>query len=227
MKITITGSLGNISRTLIEKTVAGGHQVKVISSDPGKAKAIEQLGAKPLIGSLEDPEFLSMSFRDLSAVYTMVPPNFSAPDYFAFSEVIHSNYAHAIQENEIKYVVNLSSIGVALAGREPIEGYFNLEQILDSIPGLNIVHLRPGMFYSNFYGSVDLIKYREIIGHNLASTVKMPMTHPGDIAREAFRYLNQLSFQDSKIHYVISDVKTGAEIAEIIGQKSNKSIHWV
>ena len=41
MKIIVTGSLGHISRPLVEELVQKGHAVKVISSNPEKRKDIE------------------------------------------------------------------------------------------------------------------------------------------------------------------------------------------
>jgi uncharacterized protein YbjT (DUF2867 family) len=52
MKITITGSLGNISKPLTQELVEKGHSVTVISSNPEKQKEIEALGAAAAIGSL-------------------------------------------------------------------------------------------------------------------------------------------------------------------------------
>ena len=227
MKVTVTGSLGNISRVLIEKLVANGHTVKVISSKTEKGEEIEKLKAIPLIGSLEDAEFVSQSFKDADAVYTMVPPDFSVSDYHVFADKIHQNYVRAIEKNKIKYAVNLSSIGVAVAGIEPLTRYYNLEKRLDAIPGLNIVHLRPAMFYTNFYGNLEMIKHQGIIGHNLAETVDLLMTHPSDIAEAAFTFLNLLSFSGSQIKYVVSDIKNGSEIATVLSKAINKPLNWI
>jgi uncharacterized protein YbjT (DUF2867 family) len=46
MKIIVTGSLGNISKPLVEELVRKNHEVKVISSNPEKQKEIEKLNAK-------------------------------------------------------------------------------------------------------------------------------------------------------------------------------------
>lgn len=227
MKVTVTGSLGNVGRILIEKLAASGHTVKVISSNPQKVKDIENLQAIPLIGSLENAEFVSQSFKGADAVYTMVPPNFSVRDYHAFADKIHLNYVQAIEQNHVKYAVNLSSIGVAAAGIEPLKRYYNLEERLNAIRGLNIVHLRPAMFYTNFYGSLEMVKHQGVIGHNLAETVDLLMTHPSDIAEAAFSYLNQPSYSGSQIKYMISDVKNGSEIAKTISEAINKPLHWI
>lgn len=70
MKITITGSLGNISKPLTEELVQKGHAVTVISSKPEKQKDIETLGAKAAIGTIEDVAFLTATFTGADAVYT-------------------------------------------------------------------------------------------------------------------------------------------------------------
>lgn len=227
MNITLTGSLGNISKNLVHQLVSNGHTVKVISSKPEKAAEIEQLQALPLIGSVEDPAFVTTAFAGSDAVYTMVPPDFSVADYTSFSNRIHHNYAKAIEENNIRYVVNLSSIGSALAGTPPLEKYYNLENKLNTIVGLNVVHLRPGMFYTNFYGAMEMIRHQHILGHNIDQTVDMVMTDPADIANAAFFYLNTLSFSGSSTHNVISDVKNGGDVARLLGKALDKTLNWV
>ncbi|UFH57705.1 SDR family oxidoreductase [Spirosoma sp. KNUC1025] len=73
MKITVTGSIGNVSRPLIKTLVASGHLVKVISSSPDRALEISALGATPLIGALEDEAFVLKAFQGSDAVYLMIP----------------------------------------------------------------------------------------------------------------------------------------------------------
>ncbi|MGH9446177.1 MAG: hypothetical protein ACRD3O_10670 [Terriglobia bacterium] len=45
MKITITGSLGHISKPLTQESVQTGHSIAVISSRTERKKDIEALGA--------------------------------------------------------------------------------------------------------------------------------------------------------------------------------------
>jgi nucleoside-diphosphate-sugar epimerase len=228
MKITVTGSLGNISRSLTQKLVAQGHQVNVISSNANKAEDIRKLQAIPLIGSLEDYEFVKQSFQGSDAVYLMIPPNFSAPDYKAFTITVGKNYARAIQEAGISYVVNLSSSGSPLAGQPPLVNYQNLETFLDEQPALNVWHLRPGGFYSNFYGSIGLIKYQGIIGNNFGEEVNMVLSHPEDIADAAAEAFSTLSFKGKNVQYIISDTLNGRQIAKMLGVAIGKpDLTWV
>jgi nucleoside-diphosphate-sugar epimerase len=228
MKITITGSLGNISRPLIEKLVAAGHEVRVISSNVAKAGDIEKIQAIPLIGSVEDYDFVKQSFQGSDAVYCMIPPNFSTPDYKAFTIAVGKNYAKAIQETGVQYVVNLSSSGSPLAGKSPLENYQDLETWLNELPAIHVLHLRPGGFYSNFFGSIGLIKYQSIIGNNFSEEINMVLSHPEDIAEAAAEALITLSFKGKNIQYIVSDTKNGREVAAILGSAIGKpALKWV
>lgn len=228
MKITVTGSLGNISRGLTQKLIAQGHEVSVISSNADKATDIKELQATPLIGSVEDYDFVKESFRGSDAVYLMIPPNFSTPDYKAFTINVGKNYANAIQETGIKYAVNLSSSGSPLAGKPPLTNYQNLEMWLDKLQNINVLHLRPGGFYSNFFGSMGLIKYQGIIGNNFGDNINLVMSHPDDISEAAADAFATLSFKGQNVKYIISDTKNGREIAQILGTAVGKpDLKWV
>jgi len=226
MKITVTGSLGNISRPLVKNLLANGHEVKVISSNAGRATEIEELQAIPSIGSVEDPEFVKNAFRGSDAVYLMIPPNFSAPDYKAFTIRVGQNYANAIKDTGITHIVNLSSSGSPLAGTPPLAHYQNLEVWLDGLQNINVMHLRPGGFYSNFYGSIPMIKQQGIIGNNFPADTHLVMSHPLDIADAAAEALNT-RFEGKNIQYIISDRKNGGEIARILGTAIGKNLNWI
>jgi uncharacterized protein YbjT (DUF2867 family) len=75
MKITTTGSLGNVAKPLVKKLIAAGHEVTVISTKDDRTSEIEALGAKAAIGSISDEAFLTEAFSGADAVYTMMPPS--------------------------------------------------------------------------------------------------------------------------------------------------------
>src|SRR5690242_6827827 len=117
MKITVTGSLGNVSKPLTKELVQNGHSVAVISSNPEKKKDIEALGATAAIGSIDDVAFLTKTFTGSDAVYCMIPPNFHFSgnlDPTAYYRAIGETYAQAIQQSGVKGVVHLSSVGAHL-----------------------------------------------------------------------------------------------------------------
>jgi uncharacterized protein YbjT (DUF2867 family) len=228
MKITIIGSLGNVSRRLAEKLVAKGHQVTVVSHSNERIRDIKAINAIAAIGMVKDFSFLIQAFKGADAVYTMVPPDFTIPDYNKFAKMASRNYAKAIEQTGVKYVVNLSGSGSPVAGVKPLEGYHNLEEDLDELSGINIVHLRPGRFYTNFYSSIGMIKQQGIIGNNFEDTVDVVMSHPHDIADAGFEALDSLTFKGRNVKYIVSDKKNGKEIAQILGNAIGKpDLRWV
>src|SRR5690625_1697116 len=108
MKITLTGSLGHISKPLTEELVEKGHEVTVISSSPKRKSEIEALDAKAAIGSIEDVDFLTNAFSGADAVYCMIPPNLKEADQTAYFQKIGNSYVEAIKQTEIKRAVFLS-----------------------------------------------------------------------------------------------------------------------
>jgi uncharacterized protein YbjT (DUF2867 family) len=228
MKITVTGSLGHISKPLTEKLVKGGHQVKVISSSDDKAAAIEALGATAAIGSVDDVAFLTDVFTGADAVYTMVPPNFGVPDYREYMKGVGNTYAEAIKRSGIKTIVNLSSIGADLQnGTGPIAGLHDVEEILNALPDISVKHLRAGFFYVNFYNNIDMIKHMNIIGNNFGPDTTMILVHPVDIADAiAEEFTN--GFTGKSVRYITSDKRTAGEIASALGAAIGKpDLKWI
>lgn len=219
MNITITGSLGNISRRLAGTLAAKGHRVTVVSHSPERVKDIERLHAIPAIGSVEDPGFLLDVFAHADAVYTMIPPNYSRADLRAYMRTTGEGYARAIEKAGVGHVVNLSSVGAHLPdGPGPTGANHYVEERLNALTGTHVLHLRPGMFYTNFFGAMPMIAQQHSIGNNFDAAVNIPLSHPQDIASAAADALDSCLFTGKNIRYVVSDEKSGGEIATILGQ---------
>ena len=230
MNYTITGSLGHISKPLVQQLIAAGHQVTVISSKETNRLAIEKLGAQAAIGSVEDLAFLTRSFAGADAVYTMVPPNFFASDWKGWIGQIGKNYAEAIKANQIKYVVNLSSVGAHLPdGCGPVSGLYKAEQALNTLTHVNIRHLRPSYFFDNLLANIGLVKQMDIIGSNFGgSDEKIVFADTKDITVAAFEELSDLQFSGHSVRYIASDEITSDEVAKTIGLAIGKpSLPWV
>jgi uncharacterized protein YbjT (DUF2867 family) len=228
MKITLTGSLGNISKPLAEKLIAAGHQVTIISSKADKTADIEALGAIAAIGSVTDVGFLTKAFTGADAIYTMVPPNFGASDYRKYIAEIGENYAQAIKKAGIKKVVNLSSIGAHLdGGTGPIAGLHDVENIFSKLDGVAVKHLRAGFFYVNFLHDIPMIKNAGFMGSNYGTNANLVMVHPDDIADAATEEL-QGSFTGKNIRYVTSDEHPISEVVKTLGTAIGKpDLKWV
>ena len=231
MKITITGSLGHISKPLTEALVEKGHTVTVISSNPDKQKDIQALGATAAIGSMEDATFLTAAFKGADAVYTMIPPhnfldhNFDA---MAYCHRIAANYAQAIQQSGVKRVVHLSSIGAHLdKGTGLILAHHDAERVLDNLSDVAITFMRPVAFYYNLYGFLATIKSTGVIASNYGAGDRVAWVSPVDIAAAIAEEIG-MPLIGRKIQYVASDEPSCNEIASILGAAIGKpDLKWI
>jgi uncharacterized protein YbjT (DUF2867 family) len=143
MKITTTGSLGNVGKPLVRLLIAAGHDVTVIT-----ANAERQAAA---IGSVNDADFLTQAFTGADAVYTMTPPAMGGSNIIENIAGVGGAYAQAINKSGVKRVVMLSSIGAdASEGTGPVKGVNRVEQIFKQLSGVNVTILRAGNFYYFF-----------------------------------------------------------------------------
>lgn len=228
MKYVVVGSLGNISKPLSGKLIAAGHDVTIITSHNDKVQAIEALGAKAAVGSVEDVQFLKQTFKGADAVYTMVPPKWDAQNWKEWIGNIGQNYAAAIKDAGIKFVVNLSSVGAHMPdGCGPVSGLYKVEQALNSLNDVNIKHLRPAYFYQNLLAQVGLVQHAGIMGGNFGD-LSFSIVHPTDITDAAADELLNLSFTGHSVRYIAGEEVTGTAIASVLGKAINKpGLKWV
>ncbi|MFY7826846.1 MAG: NmrA family NAD(P)-binding protein [Flectobacillus sp.] len=228
MKITVTGSLGNIGKHLVKILVANSNEVTVISSNEDRKSAIEGLGAQAAIGSITDTDFLVKSFKDSDAVYVMTPPNMGGQNIIENTVNAGKSYAEAIIKAGVQKVVMLSSIGAEFEnGTGPIAGLYHIENLYRTLlPNVNVSFMRAGYFYTNFYSNVPLIKGMGIIGANYPAEAKMPVVHPQNIAEAVAEEL-QTSTTGHQVRYVVSDYVSLSEVAKAFGDALGKQLPWV
>jgi nucleoside-diphosphate-sugar epimerase len=224
----ITGSIGRISKPIIEGLVKAGKEVRVITSSTDRKSEIEATGAKALVGKVQDLSFLKDAFKGADVIYTMIPPIWQTNNWLESMGEVAKNYAEAIRANKVKYVVNLSSVGAHVGkGVGPVDGLFHFEQLLNNINDLNVKHLRPSYFFYNFINQIGLIKQAGIMGANYGEGEKVFLVHTSDIAKAALEELLNLNFSGSSVRYILGDERSGKEIAEALGKSIGKELNWV
>ncbi|RVU00339.1 NAD-dependent epimerase/dehydratase family protein [Mucilaginibacter limnophilus] len=222
MKITTTGSLGNVAKPLVKKLIAAGHKVTVITTKSERREEIEALGATAAVGSISDTAFLTRAFKNADAVYTMMPPSMGATNLIQNIANAGQAYAQAIKNAGVRRVVMLSSVGAdAPKGTGPVQGVHQVEQILRQLDGVNVTIVRSGFFYVNFLRDIPSIKSRGIFGNNYSGDYRLALTHPGDLSSAIAEEL-QAQGNGFEVKYIVSDVSTGNEIAALFGEAISK-----
>jgi uncharacterized protein YbjT (DUF2867 family) len=234
MKIIVTGSLGNISKPLTIELVQKGHSVTVISSKAERQNEIEALGAKAAIGSIEDADFLTATFKGADIVYCMETHDKNAffnpnIDLVAVITQIGKNYYEAISASGVKKIVHLSSIGAHTdKGNGILRFHYNVETILQQLPeDVSIKFMRPTGFYTNLLRSLESIKTKGVIISNYGGDKKEPWVSPLDIAAAIAEEM-ELPFAGKTIRYLASEEVSPNEIAKILGKAiGNPDLKWL
>ena len=208
--------------------------MSVITSKQDRATEIEALGAKPLVGTMQDVDFLSNAFSGADIVYlmeTMEATNgvFNADiDLVGAITQIGENYKAAVLKSGVKKIVHLSSIGAHMAeGNGVLKFHYNVEQILRSLPeDVAVKFMRPVGFYINMFGFMRTIHANGTIVSNYGGDTKHPWVSPIDIAAAIAEEM-ELPFAGRTVRYVVSEEISPNEIARILGDAIGKELKWV
>ena len=234
MKITLTGSLGHISKPLAIELVQKGHNVTVISSKAERQKEIEAIGAKAVIGTMEDAGFLTEAFKGADVVYVM--ETHGAGSFFdqeldlmaAISKIGH-NYKRAIEQSGVNRVVHLSSIGAHTdKGNGMLAFHHDVESTLKQLPDdVSIKFMRPVGFYYNMLAFIPTIKSQGAIISNYGGDDKEPWVSPVDIADVIAEEIEK-PFNGREVRYIASDEVSPNEVAGILGEAIGKpDLKWL
>jgi uncharacterized protein YbjT (DUF2867 family) len=234
MNIVLTGSLGHISKPLAQILIKKGHSVNVISSKIERQKDIESLGAKAVIGTMEDVDFLTETFTGADIVYLMEAIGAhrffdQQLDYMAAINEIANNYKQAVQQSGVKRVVHLSSIGAHTdKGNGMLAFHYNVENVLKELPeDVSIKFMRPVGFYYNMLAFIPTIKKQDAIIQNYGGNEKQLFVSTLDIAAVIAEEMEK-PFSGRHVRYIASDEVSPNETAKILGEAIGKpDLKWI
>jgi len=191
----VTGATGNTGSVVARNLLARGEKVRVIGRSADRLQPLVGLGAEAFVCDLADSATLTKAFAGARAVYAMIPPNLTSPDYRAYQDGISDALARGLRDAGVKHAVSLSSFGADKTdGTGPVVGLHRLEEKLNAIPGLNVLHLRAGYFMENTLPQVSIIKMMGITAGPLRPDLPLPMIATCDIGVVAAEALLKLDF---------------------------------
>jgi uncharacterized protein YbjT (DUF2867 family) len=225
--IVVTGATGQVGHQVAERLLSAGHAVRAVARNVEKLKLLGERGADVRPGSLDDQPFLTSVFREASAVFAIIPTytNWSPQDFFAEQTGYAQSLAGAIRESRVSHVIALTSWGAEVPDKAAgtIAPLRVFEDLLDHVPGLNAVKLRPGHFMEDRLWDIGLIKSVGILGSMLKPDLMLPMIATCDIAAVAADYLAKLNFQGRSVRYLLGPKDyTMTETARILGASIGK-----
>jgi len=220
----ITGATGNTGSAVVSSLLDRGQKVRAIGRNAERLQPLAARGAEPFVGDLANAEAMSKAFAGAQAVYVMIPPALSSPDFRAYQAGITQAVATALERAGIKHAVVLSSVGAdKIQGTGPVVGLHELEQRLNRIAGLNVLALRAGYFMENTLAQIGAIETMGKTAASLRPDLKLPMIATRDIAAAAAEALLRLDFRGQQSRELLGQRDLSyAEATAIIGRAIRK-----
>jgi uncharacterized protein YbjT (DUF2867 family) len=199
--------------------------VRVLGRNPDHLKTLASAGAEVFVCDVTDSKRLTEAFRGADAAYLMMPPNITSSDVRAYQEQVSDALASVVADSRLKHVVSLSSIGADKPSNTgPVIGLHNMEQKLNKIDGINVLHLRAGYFMENTLGQAGAIRaFGKTMGA-LRPDLKLPMIATRDIGAVAAEELLSKNFKGKQTRELLGqrDIDM-TEVTRILGKAIGKS----
>ncbi|MGG3640066.1 NmrA family NAD(P)-binding protein [Bacillus gobiensis] len=222
----ITGATGRTGSAVAKYLLDKGQPVRVIGRTLERLKPFVRKGAEPFVSEPDDETRLIKSFTGAKAVYVMLQPNYivTSNDFRAYQNRIINGLIPALVQAEIKNVVSLSSWGADKdEGTGSITGLHLLEQRLNQIEQLNVLHLRAGYFMENLLSQIKNILFHDVASGPFLPDVQFPMIATRDIGRIAGEAMLKLNYQGQKIRELHGSCDLSmSEAAVLIGKAIDK-----
>ncbi|HXY49791.1 MAG TPA: NmrA family NAD(P)-binding protein [Terriglobales bacterium] len=220
----VTGASGHTGCVVAKNLLKNGAKVRVIGRNPEHLKNLAAEGAEPFAADLTDVGSVTKGLAGAKAAYVMMPPNIATSDLRAFQNRVADVIANAIKNAGVTHVVTLSSVGADKTDRTgPVVGLHNLEQQLNRIDPLNVLHLRAGYFMENTLAQIGIIQQMGMVVGPLRSDLRLPMIATRDIGEAAANALLSLGFRQKQARELLGqrDISM-SEAAQIIGRSIGK-----
>lgn len=227
MRIALVGATGRIGAKLTENLLAKGHSVKALSRGGPALNALATKGAEPFIGSFDtgDGE-LSKFFEDADAAFLMVKTLWAAEDFHGHYPAVALRFFDALRDSPVRFAVSLTGMGSELSGNTGhFQGFHILDQILNRLRDIKLVHLQGGWFMDDLSRWADAIAQYDRIGFTLAPHVKAPWVSVQDVAAFATKEFDTPPEEHRSVKQLGIDY-TMPEIAAMIGRALGREVDY-
>lgn len=202
----IIGATGNTGKVITERLLAEGQKVRALARNPEHLRPLAAKGAEPFMADVTDSAALTKAFTGADAVYAMIPPNVAAPDVLAYQDKVVSSIAGALEKTGMKHAVALSSIGADKPDKTgPVVGLHRLEEALNKIAGLDVLHLRAGYFMENTLAQAGIIQTFGMTAGPERADRKIPLIAARDIGEVAAAALAKLEFSGHQTRELLGE----------------------
>ena len=225
MQIAVVGATGRIGAKLTRNLLNAGHTVKALSRGGPALDELVKIGAKPFLGSFDTGSGeLNRFFQDADAAFLMVKTDWS--NLHGHYPAVALRFFDALRDSPVRLAVSLTGMGSEVSGSTGhFQGFYILDQILNRLRNIDLVHLQGGWFMENLFAWTEAVARHGHIGWSLDPGVKTPWVATQDIADVAASELINPTGEHRAIRELGSDF-TMSEVAEIIAREIGRPVEY-
>ena len=219
--ITVMAATGRIGKRITQQLLAAGEKVRALGRSESKLSELGGTGAETIAGEATDAAFLTSAFRGADAVYTLLPYDLQESDYYAQQSRVGEAVIKAVRDSGVRQVVFLSSVGADQpSGTGMLVSMHDQEERLRKLDGVNVLILRPGPFFENLHGFVEMIRHEGITGDAFAPDLPLPMIATRDVADAAAGALKTRDWKGVVVRELLGQRDISfAEATRLIGER--------
>lgn len=226
MSIVVTTPTGHIGSRVVQLLIQAGIRPTLLVRDPARLSPEVRDAVEVRQGDLNDAEFLLRATEGAEALFSLIPTNYGSSDPVGDAVQVGQNIADAVRKNEIGHAVFLSSAGAHRRSNDPIGALGKVEDLLNATEA-NVVHLRPGFFYTNLFMDLESVKQGTLFT-TIPVDRPMPWNDPRDIGDIAAARLLSPTWTGKSVQAINGpELLSYAEVAAIASAATGKPIQAV
>jgi uncharacterized protein YbjT (DUF2867 family) len=222
--IVILGAGGQVGSMIVQNLVKKNIMPKVVIRNEIKEEKLKKLGAKVCICDLFNGMELEKVISDGNSLFVLTPENPFSENPLLDTEKILANIYKAVKNSDIQNIVGLSSGGAHL--RTGSGNLLMSRMLEDAFVDLKIklTFVRPGYYYSNWIGYLDMIKENGLLPTFFPKDLKIQMIAPSDVALFISNILCSENSYEGIYEIIGPEAYNSDNIAKTFGKLLNKNV---
>lgn len=189
IKIAIAGATGNIGSRVAAKISGAGAAAVLIGQNEERLKKLNIPNSIIAVADIGNTSEMITATKDADALFWLVPPLITVTDLKGWYEKVTAAGIAAVNENHIKKVVLVSSLGVNLDETSGNLAYAAEMEIAFDKLDADVLCLRPGYFMENLLTQVQPLQTHKHFSFIFKPDFSIPFISTDDIGDAAARYL--------------------------------------
>ena len=189
MKIAIAAATGNIGSRVATKLSAAGATPVLIGQNEERLKKLNITNSITAVANLGNANEMVAATKGVDALFLLVPPTITVSSLKDWYNQVTAAGVAAVNQNHIKKVVLVSSLGVNLDENSGNLAYAaEMELAFDRLD-TNVLSLRPGYSMENLLTQVQPLQVQKQFSFLFKPDFNIPFISTDDIGDVAAQYL--------------------------------------